>query len=263
MLFVILYQFCTPIVGGISTTAGGEVKQYWAGVKTFQNALFSLIGLGLFAGGLYLVKQHLLDRSWRAMLLVTTVFLNFVDMPFTFCTIFDVVRDQYFYLGETVLVEIPAAANFVVSTFVIVEMAEGGDEGIVYGLLTTTANLGSPFAQAISNQLFGLWSPSLSDSSNYIEDKPSFRSSVGWSFAVSYLFAFLSLATLPLLPDQKEQAQERKRKWEKRDAYAYYAVSLVAVGLVYSTTVNFLAMFPSTMCLRIAGGDGCDADDDG
>jgi len=27
MLFVILYQFCTPIVGGISTTAGGEVKQ--------------------------------------------------------------------------------------------------------------------------------------------------------------------------------------------------------------------------------------------
>ena len=196
------------------------------------------------------------------MLLVTTVFLNVVDMPFTFCTIFDVVRDQYFYLGETVLVEIPAAANFVVSTFVIVEMAEGGDEGIVYGLLTTTANLGSPFAQAISNQIFGLWSPSLSDSSNYIEDAPSFRNSVALSFAVSYFFAFASLATLPLLPNQKDEAQERKRKWEKRDAYAYVSMGLVLAGLVYSVTVNFLAMFPSTMCLKIAGGEGCGDDDD-
>ena len=61
---------------------------------------------------------------------------------------------------------------------VIVEMAEGGDEGIVYGLLTTTGNLGSPFAQAISNQLFGMFKPNLSDSENYIEDTPSFRRTV-------------------------------------------------------------------------------------
>ena len=56
MLFVVLYQFCTPLVGGIATTAAGEVKSYWADVKTFQNSCFSLIGLGLFAFGLWLVK---------------------------------------------------------------------------------------------------------------------------------------------------------------------------------------------------------------
>ena len=32
------------------------------------------------------------------------------------------IRDQYFYLGESVLYEIPAAANFVVGTFYIVEV---------------------------------------------------------------------------------------------------------------------------------------------
>ena len=48
--------------------------------------------------------------------------LNVVDMPFVFLTIYSVIRNQYFYLGETVLIEVPAAANFVVSTFVIVEM---------------------------------------------------------------------------------------------------------------------------------------------
>ena len=57
------------------------------------------------------------------MLLITTVGLNLLDMPFAYFTIFDVVRNQYFYLGETLLFEIPAAANFVVATFYIVEMA--------------------------------------------------------------------------------------------------------------------------------------------
>ena len=45
---------------------------------------------------------------------------------------------QYFYCGETILYEVPAAANFVVSTFVIVEMAEDGNEGLVTRLLHAT-----------------------------------------------------------------------------------------------------------------------------
>ena len=32
MLYVVLFQFLTPFIGNIWTTAGGEVKQYWAGV---------------------------------------------------------------------------------------------------------------------------------------------------------------------------------------------------------------------------------------
>ena len=98
-----------------------------------------------------------------------------MDMPFTFLTIYNVIRNQYFYLGETVLYEVPSAANFVVATFIIVEMADEGNEGMVYGLLTTTANLGEPFGNAISNQLFGLFQPALSDSANYIEDTSRFR----------------------------------------------------------------------------------------
>ena len=109
------------------------------------------------------------------MLFSTTVLLNVMDMPFTFLTIYNVIRNQYFYLGETVLYEVPSAANFVVATFIIVEMANEGNEGMVYGLLTTTANLGEPFGNAISNQLFGLFQPALSDSANYIEDTSRFR----------------------------------------------------------------------------------------
>ena len=283
MFYCVLYQFLTPLVGSIFTTAGAEVKLEWAGVRALQNATFSLVGLVLFTLGLWLVKRKLLDRSWRAMTLVTSVFLNVVDMPFSFCTIYGVVRNQYFYLGEAVLTEsrpaasgqsrargrptaplfcvrIPAAINFVVSTFVIVEMADGGDEGIVYGLLTTTYNIGTPFAQAISNQLFGLFKPSLSDAKNYVEDTDHFRNVVALSFVISYFFTFASLATLPLLPDQKADAQDRKLNWERRDAYAYASVTLVAVGILYSVSLNVLAILPETSCLEIAGGPGCASD---
>ena len=195
-------------------------------MRNLQNSIFSLVGHALFAIGLTLVRSRGLNVSWRVMLGVTTVFLNFVDMPFVFLTVFDVVRNQYFYLGETVLIEVPAAANFVVSTcanrrrcslplqqlsdgrhatctathrysplltatyrysdvavavsplpllavtfrysYVMVEMAESGNEGLVYGLLTTTNNLGGPLGNAIGNYLFGAFTPSLSDSANYI-----------------------------------------------------------------------------------------------
>lgn len=65
--------------------------------------------------------------------------------------------------------EVPKAANFVVGTFVIVEMATDGTEGLVYGMLTTVSdtntlhwlnmlsvqahNLGHPLGGAIANQV--------------------------------------------------------------------------------------------------------------
>jgi hypothetical protein len=48
-----------------------------------------------------------------------------------------------------------------VSTFYIVEMSDANNEGLVYGLLTTTANLGSPLGRAIGNQVYRAFSPSL------------------------------------------------------------------------------------------------------
>jgi len=257
MFFVVIYQFFTPMVGNISTTAGGAVKKYWAEVEQLQNALFSLVGLALFALGLWLVKKYFLNYSWRGMLLITTIVLNCIDMIFVYCTVYDVVRNQYFYLGETVLVEIPAAANFVVATFYIVEMSDSHNEGLVYGLLTTIHNLGSPFARAIANQLYVAFTPSLSDSTNYIEDTSEFRTTVANSFTLSYFFAFIAMVFVILLPSQKEEAQKRKKEWGGNVIFARLTVTVLSMAFVYSVTINMLAMDERTMCLKIAGGDGC------
>lgn len=260
--YIILYCFLSSAIGNISTPAGGYVKTYWAGVENLQNQIFSLVGLLLFAGGLAIVKKWLLNTSWRLLLGVTIVILQLVDSVFSTLTIFDVVRNQYFYLGETVLVELPLAANFVVSTFVIVEMADDGNEGMVYGLLTTTGNLGGPVARAIGNQLYTLFQPSLSDSRNYLRDTPEFRRTVFHSFLLSYAFPVFSLfAVCYFLPNQKQETQERKKNWKKRPVYGVITLCLLAVAFTYSLTVNFLAMNPNTMCLKFAGGDGCDDSD--
>jgi len=250
-------------VSSISTTAGGNVKMYWAGVENLQNQLFSLFGLILFALGLIIVKRYLLNESWRMMLAITTIGLVLVDCIFVYLTVFDVVRNQYFYLGETVLVEIPAAANFIVGTFVIVEMASDGTEGIVYGLLTTVSNLGGPFGRAIGNQVYGAFQPSLSDAENYITDTQHFRETVAWSFTLSYALSFASLLFLFFLPPQKQETQFRKRNWPYHSNYAIITLVIVGVGFVYSVVVNILSMGESTMCLKFAGGDGCDKESSG
>jgi len=257
--YVILYAFCSSAIGNISTPAGGNVKIYWAGVENLQNQLFSLVGLILFAIGLWLVKKYFLAHSWRMMLSITLVILVGVDSIFTTFTVFDIIRNQYFYLGETVMLEFPMAANFVVGTYVIVEMADDGNEGMVYGLLTTTMNLGSPVARAIGNQVYAHFHPLLSDSHNYIRDTEEFRWTVFHSFLLSYGFQLGSLISVwYFLPDQKEETQRRKREWKKRTIYGVISLAMISMAFAYSLTVNFLAMFPETMCLKFAGGNGCD-----
>jgi len=203
MLCVILYQMMTVMTAGINSTAGGQIAMYWAGVGNFQNQLATLFGLALFAIGLKMVNLYFLNDSWRRLMLITSVFLIFADASLTFCTIYNVVRNQYFFLGEGVLTTIPEAVQFVVSTFVIVEMASEGTEGIIYGLLTTAHNLGGPFGRGIGNLIYGEFNPAIDKSENFIKDEHSFRNVVALSFVVSYAFDFLSLLWLYFLPDQK------------------------------------------------------------
>eukprot|EP00928_Gymnodinium_smaydae_P036613 TRINITY_DN25564_c0_g2_i1.p1 TRINITY_DN25564_c0_g2~~TRINITY_DN25564_c0_g2_i1.p1 ORF type:complete len:580 (+),score=130.41 TRINITY_DN25564_c0_g2_i1:160-1899(+) len=256
--FVVMYEFWEPFIGRISTTAGGLVKREWAGVQVLQQQIFTLVSLCCFSFGLYQVKKRMLNYSWRKMLFVSTIAINVIDSMFSFLTIFDVVRNQYFYLGETILDDIPAATNFVVSTFIIVEMAEAGNEGLVYGLLTTISNLGTPFSRAVGNQIFGLFEPNLSAPENYVADTPSFRQTVALSFGVSYAFSFASMVCLLFLPAQKREAQSRKKEWPKHPVYGYITVVLVSCALCYSLTVNFMTMIPVTSCLKFVGGPGCE-----
>jgi len=256
MFYIMLYCLLHAALGDISTTAGGHVTQVWAGVHNLQAQLSGIIGNGIFIVGLFVVKRYLLHTNWRHIIAGTTVLLNIIDAVFTYCTIYNVIRNQYFYLGETVVVMVPAAARFMVTTFVVVEVAKDGQEGMTYSLLTMMHNLGGPMARAFSNQIFA-WFDGLSEVDNYVSDTPSFRNTVAYSYAVSYGCSLLALLLLPLMPTQKADTQKKLEESPTSKWYGRIAVGLVACSWLYAVTLNILAMAPSYSCLRIIGGSGC------
>ena len=77
---------------------------------------------------------------------------------------------------------------------------------------------------------------------------------------VGYACSLGAFAFLPLLPDQKAEAQRRKRTWPQRPRYAVLTLVLIGSALAYALSVNLLSMFEGTMCLRVAGGSGCGED---
>eukprot|EP00756_Hemistasia_phaeocysticola_P020826 Hpha_TRINITY_DN15741_c4_g3::TRINITY_DN15741_c4_g3_i1::g.41236::m.41236 len=139
----------------------------------------------------------------------------------------------------------------------VVEMAKPGQEALVFGLLTTVSNLSGSLGQAISNQVFGAFHPSLSESKNYIADTAEFRDEVARSAMLSYGFSFVALLALPLLPDQKMEARKRVSDWGSSHWYAVCAVFSVGAGLLFTIVIDVLSVIPATRCMQIAGGEGC------
>jgi len=65
------------------------------------------------------------------------------------------------------------------------------------------------------------------------------------------------LLLLPLLPDQKEDTQRRKATRPRSNAFAFATIIILTLALAYATIIDLLAIFPSTACLAIVGGEGC------
>ncbi len=257
VFYVMLYTFLTPMVSGISTPAGALVMSKWAHVTNLTKQLFSVVGGILFAIGLLIVQKRCLNRSWRTMLIWTTVATTAIDSLFVFATVSGVVRNQFFYCGETFLVEIPSAVGFVLSALIITELAEAGNEGTTFSILTTASNLGTPVSRAIANTVYATFSPSLSLASNYDEDTPKFRWTVSMSFVLQYALTLCAIGFVAFLPDQKHDTQLRKQNWPSRPVYAWVTTVVLAVAVVVSTVANILVLVPSTSCWRALGGQGC------
>ncbi|ETN00095.1 hypothetical protein PPTG_24310 [Phytophthora nicotianae INRA-310] len=163
MVQVLAYRFFSGIFDGFTVTAGDPIQRYWARVHPLNESLFSVIGLVVFSVALYVTKSIGLGWSWHRVIAWTTVSVIVLDAIVGMLTIWDVLRSQWFWLGTPILEELPQAMNFLVSTFVVVELAELGNEAAVYGLLTTVSNLSSPFASCISKNVNALFDVGVAD----------------------------------------------------------------------------------------------------
>ena len=241
----------------ISTTAGPMVRSQWAEVKVLQQQMFLMGTMLVMMLATWVYKEYFLNTCWRKAILLAVFGLTISDSVPTFLTVFNVVRDQYFFLGEDIIGAVPTTTLSLVLNLMVIELAEPGREGLCYGLIGTVMHASQPIATAMSNQVFGLFQPNLSDPRNYLADTPSFRNTVALSYVLAYGTSVLGTLALPLIPKQKADAQLRKKEWSSSTAMATLVLGIPALCLPYGVAVLLLSSQPETACMRWIGGPGC------
>lgn len=106
-------------------------------------------------------------------------------------------------------------------------------------------------------RIFGLFTPSLYDAANYVEDTPAFRRTVAWSYAVTYGTTLAGFILIRLIPSQKEEALKRKKEWGSRRSYGVLVLVIPSICFMYAITVLVMANIPEMACSKIIGGRGC------
>ncbi|CAK4366864.1 unnamed protein product, partial [Aphanomyces euteiches] len=252
---IMIFNFCFNLFAGyITTTAAPYVQADWAGIENLNSNIMGVVSNLLFAGMLAIVGKWGTMWNWRVWLVVTTLGANAIDAVVNFLTIYDVVRNQWFYLGVPLAEQIPLGVQFIITTFAIVELADVGNEGIIYGLLTTCSNMGSVFGAMITNIYCDQFRVTEDD---ILTDTDDIRNQVAYTYIVYYATTVFACLWVFLFPTQKKMLQE----W-KKDGGQYPVIGAIAlIGgfaiLATSITSNILTMFQSTKCLRFAGGHGC------
>eukprot|EP00644_Phytophthora_capsici_P017691 jgi/Phyca11/18996/fgenesh1_pg.PHYCAscaffold_42_\ len=121
---VIAYSFFSGVFGGISYVASDPVTMFWARATSFNISIAQIVGSVVTAFTLAFIGRYGLDWDWRHVIIVTTVMVVTLDSVCTMLTTWDIIRNQWFWLGFPIVETIPASVNFIVSTFVVVELAD-------------------------------------------------------------------------------------------------------------------------------------------
>ncbi|RHY22680.1 hypothetical protein DYB32_009428, partial [Aphanomyces invadans] len=146
---VCAFRFINNVFQSIGSTAGSPMSSTWADVEPLNDSLSSILGNAIFSAILIAVGKWGLHWNWRWAIAISSVGVVLVDGFVNFCTIWNVIRNQWFYTGVALADNVPGGVRFIVATYCAVEIADIGNEGATYGLVTTVSNLASPFASVL------------------------------------------------------------------------------------------------------------------
>ncbi|TMW64166.1 hypothetical protein Poli38472_014283 [Pythium oligandrum] len=245
------YKFFSGVLNNLNIVSSSNIKFYWVHATPFNSSMMTIVGTLVYAATLALTGVYGRHWNWHVSITLTVVIGILLDGLMTMVTTWDIVRNQWLWLGVPVVGYIPEGVRFLVANYVVVELISEGHEGALYGLLTTTANLASPFGRTTSkliNAQFQVWRDDI------IRDTYEVRRDVTITIWICYSCKLLSLLMLPLLPSQKDTAQRLKQHGGTSRLFGIVTVVYLSVALVWSVGVNLLSLFPSTRCWPIAGG---------
>ncbi|KAF0698942.1 Aste57867_10464 [Aphanomyces stellatus] len=247
------FRFVSELFHRIGATPQAPIATYWAQVEPINDACAAIIGHAFFAAMLAIVGRYGLHWNWRWTMVVGIVGTVALDALVMMLTIWDVVRNQWFYTGVALSEQIPLGLRFVVSTFCAVEIADVGNEGATYGLVTMVSSLAQPLASMVFKLLDSYFAVAQDDIKR---DTLAVRWDVTYVYLISYASKLGALGWLWMLPPQKEALQHLKVHGGRSRVAGGLLIVVFVFTVILSVTSNLLSIFPTTKCYRIAGGNG-------
>ncbi|EGZ14385.1 hypothetical protein PHYSODRAFT_252970 [Phytophthora sojae] len=259
MYQVIAYKFLMGIFKNFSVTCLDPMQRYWADVTPLNEKIMTIVGNGVFAITLYLTGKYGLHWNWRKMHAYTLISVVAMEFIVTMLTTWGAIRNRWFWLGVPAAESLPNGIAFVIATFVTVELAGEGNEGAVYGLVGSVYNMATPLASTLTKYVNSHFDVTNSD---ILEDSRHVRWEVTYVLLIRYSVNLAALFFLPLLPRQKADTQQLKHFGGSSRFMGMLTLTYFTATLCWTVMVNVLSIYPTTSCLRIAGGPGCNASND-
>ncbi|OQS01921.1 transmembrane protein [Thraustotheca clavata] len=250
---VVAFKFLNSVFSSFSATPSVPIARSWAHVEPINDSLSGVLGSFIMSMIMVVVGKWGLHWNWRSVIAISTVFIVVIDAFAVFFTIWDIYRNQWFYTGVVLAEKLPDGIRFMVASYCSVEIANIGNEGATYGLITTVSNLATPFASVFYKLVDSIFSVSQTD---IARDDQIVRWQVTYCFLIAYAMKLSALVWLFLLPPQKEALQHMKKYGGSSKVAGGVVVGVFFFALAFSVTTNFMSIYPATKCYRIAGGDG-------
>ncbi|OQR95475.1 transmembrane protein [Thraustotheca clavata] len=247
------FRFCSNLFYNFDSTATLIIPSIWANVQPLTKSLFAVANTILVAFSIYIVGKYGLHWNWRTTIALATIAVMLIDGTILILTTWNILRNQYFFTTSLLPDSLPSGIRFIISGYCAVEIADIGNEGAVFGLVTTVANLATPLSTVCYKYIDSYFELTSAD---LAQDTTAVRWSVTYSYAIAYTLKLLCLAFLPLLPPQKAALQKLKRTGRSSSRAAAILVAVFVAALAFSFITNLMALFPQTSCYRIAGGNG-------
>ena len=97
--------------------------------------MLGVLGGVAFAVGSSLFAKYLINTSWVLVFGATTLIVALLNASLTYIVIYDVIRDQYFYLSDELTQEFFVGVNYICGLLLFIELSEADTEGWLVGWL--------------------------------------------------------------------------------------------------------------------------------
>ncbi|KAF0716592.1 Aste57867_2770 [Aphanomyces stellatus] len=236
------------------TPAINPVKSTWFHVETLTDVEFFVATQVTRGLTMYFVGRLALNWSWRPVIVVATLATIALDATWKFVGIWDVVRSQHFQLAQSIVTIPFTVVVFLFTNYIFVEVADVGNEGTVFALISTFGNMGVPLGMVLAK----LVDSNFDVSKDAIKhDDAAVRWQVTYAFAITFAVKAASMFVLVLLPPQKAYVQLLKRHGGSSAVAGVVLVVVFVCTYVFCILTSLLSIYKSTSCLTLAGGRGC------